>query len=70
METPSQQPPEGLDDKLVRLRELPDFRAVLEDIEARREEGFRAMKGAKSRELHQITGAMTALDEILAHYRG
>ena len=66
----SQLPPdqETIEDKLNRLKGLPDFQALVGDLAKRRDEGFRLMQGAKKRELHQIAGAMTQLDDLIAEW--
>lgn len=70
MGTPSQQPPEGLEQKLERLRDLPDFRAVVDYLHNAREEQFAHLKDCNTEKIQQRTGYLVALDDILTTLRG
>ena len=68
--TPPQVKPTPLEKALERLRDHDAFRVVIRELRGLREDQFQALKNKKKREVFEIVGAISMLDDIIAAFDG
>ena len=69
MELPDVKRP-SIEESLEKLRLNDSFLAVIAEMKGIREDQFKALKGAKKREVFEIVGCISALDDLISMFEG
>lgn len=59
-----------VEDSLEKLRKNDSFLAIIAEMKSIREDQFRALKGAKKREVFEIVGCISAFDDLISMFEG